>query len=81
MLLDQGVCPWYTGCVTGAEIRSIREALGITQRQMSTILGVHVVSLSRWESSDSRVPTVVAKLAMAIAPAAGAQRGRKSKRK
>lgn len=36
--------------MTGAEIRSVREALKLSQSQFAMLLGVHAVTVSRWET-------------------------------
>lgn len=43
--------------LTGARIRKIREQLGLTQEQFAAVLGIHVVTLSRWENDAPHKPT------------------------
>jgi transcriptional regulator with XRE-family HTH domain len=35
--------------VTAAEVRSIRDRLGLTQEQLAQLLGVHPLTVSKWE--------------------------------
>ncbi|MGH7435881.1 MAG: helix-turn-helix domain-containing protein [Polyangiaceae bacterium] len=35
--------------MTAAEITTLREALGLTQAQFATLLGVHSLTISKWE--------------------------------
>jgi transcriptional regulator with XRE-family HTH domain len=35
--------------VTAAEIRAIRERLGLSQPQLAQLLGVHALTISKWE--------------------------------
>jgi putative transcriptional regulator len=43
--------------MTGAEIKGLREALGLTQVQLSQLLGVHPLTLSKWERGGPGGPT------------------------
>jgi DNA-binding transcriptional regulator YiaG len=36
--------------MTGAEIRSIRQLLGLNQAQFGQLMGVHAITVSKWES-------------------------------
>ncbi len=40
----------------GSQIREVREKLGLKQAEFASILGVHAVTVSRWES-DQLLPT------------------------
>ena len=40
----------YHLTMTGAEVKRIRKALGLTQRQFAERLGVHVVTVAKWET-------------------------------
>lgn len=42
--------------MTNTDIRSVRDALGLTQTQFAALLGVHAITVSRWESG-TQVPT------------------------
>ncbi|WP_348652731.1 helix-turn-helix domain-containing protein [Polyangium sp. 6x1] len=37
--------------MNGSEIRQVRESLGLSQAQFASLLGVHAVTVSRWENS------------------------------
>ncbi len=37
--------------MTGAEVRQIRESLNLTQAQFASLLGVHAITVSRWETN------------------------------
>jgi transcriptional regulator with XRE-family HTH domain len=36
--------------MTGSEIRSIRRLLGLNQAQFGQLMGVHAITVSKWES-------------------------------
>jgi DNA-binding transcriptional regulator YiaG len=36
--------------MTGLEIRSIRQLLGLNQAQFAQLVGVHAITVSKWES-------------------------------
>lgn len=36
--------------MTGPEIRAVRESLQLSQTQLASLLGVHAVTVSRWET-------------------------------
>lgn len=38
--------------MTGAELRRARLAMGMTQRQLALVLGVHVNTVACWERGD-----------------------------
>lgn len=40
----------YHCVVTGAQVKRIRQALGLTQQQFADRLGVHKVTLAKWET-------------------------------
>lgn len=44
--------------MTGNEIRRIRNAFGWSIEQFARVLGVHPVTLNRWELSGTEVPQV-----------------------
>ena len=48
--------------MTGAELKKHRKRLGLNQTELGKILGVHLVSVSRWETNVNPVPVVVARL-------------------
>lgn len=41
--------------MTGTEIKAWREARGLTQAQLAELIGVHRVTLARWETG-TRIP-------------------------
>jgi putative transcriptional regulator len=43
--------------MTGAEIKALREALDLTQVQLAQLLGVHPLTLSKWERGGPGGPT------------------------
>lgn len=43
--------------VMGEEIREVRERLGLSQTQFGQLLGVHWVTVSRWEREDGLTPS------------------------
>jgi DNA-binding transcriptional regulator YiaG len=54
--------------VTGTEFRKQRERLGMTQVQLAEQLGVHPITLSRWERDQVRVPGPVVRLLALLSP-------------
>ncbi len=46
----------------GSELRSIREELGWTQRQLAEALGVAANTVARWERDERGISAPVAKL-------------------
>lgn len=40
--------------MSGADIKKIREALGLSQQRFGQLLGVHWVTVSRWERGELR---------------------------
>jgi DNA-binding XRE family transcriptional regulator len=41
------------------ELREIRERMGLTQEQLATELGVHRLSVNRWEVGVHRIPLML----------------------
>jgi putative transcriptional regulator len=39
--------------MTGLEIRSIRQLLGLNQAQFAQLMGVHAITVSKWESGTT----------------------------
>lgn len=56
--------------LAGEEVRFIRKALGLSQAALADRLGVHRVSVARWESGEALLdgPTSVAIRALAAIP-------------
>ena len=44
--------------IPGNEIRAIRNALGLSIEQFSRVLGVHAVTLNRWELAGPACPVI-----------------------
>jgi len=56
-----------TACdVKPAELKRIREALGLTQEQLADEVGVHRVTVAKWEAGDRGIPEPVARLVTRI---------------
>jgi DNA-binding transcriptional regulator YiaG len=47
--------------MTKEEARKIRESLGLTQIDFAKLLGVHNVTVNRWESGYIRIPEATAR--------------------
>jgi DNA-binding transcriptional regulator YiaG len=45
----------YHLTMTGAEVKRIRKALGLTQRQFAESVGVHVVTVAKWETDTQGI--------------------------
>jgi transcriptional regulator with XRE-family HTH domain len=48
--------------VTREELQRLREELGLTQEQLAEEVGVHRVTVARWENGDRGIPEPVARL-------------------
>lgn len=55
------------GSITGAEIRRIRHRLGLTQEAFGRLVGVHFVTVSRWERGTLGVRESAAKMMRLLA--------------
>jgi DNA-binding transcriptional regulator YiaG len=53
--------------VTGKELKRIRLAVELEQTELAKKLGVHSVTVSRWETSASPVPKAIALLVKLMA--------------
>jgi DNA-binding transcriptional regulator YiaG len=51
----------------GREVREIRERLGKTQAELGDLVGVHWVTVSRWERDVVTIPAPVEKLLRLLA--------------
>jgi len=52
--------------MTPDDLRRIRRALGLTQGELADELGVHQVTVARWEVGMRRIPEPVARLVVRI---------------
>ena len=52
--------------MTGAELGAARLALGVTQAELGLLVGVHGVTICRWERSGRPVPAWVAGVVQAV---------------
>lgn len=48
--------------MTPEELKRLRAKLGLTQEQLGAEVGVHRVSVARWETGEHKVPEPVARL-------------------
>ncbi len=53
--------------VTGDEVHRIRKRLGLKQTELAARVGVHPITVSRWERERVRVPEPTAKLLRLLA--------------
>ena len=44
----------------GRTLKRLRKRLGWKQAELAEVLGVHVISISRWETNAQAIPKVVA---------------------
>ena len=59
--------PMATECaVKPEEMKRIREALGMTQEEFADEIGVHRVTVAKWEGGDRTIPEPVARLVQRI---------------
>ena len=52
----------HNGDITGTEVRRLRRKLGLTQGQLAARLGVHIMTVARWEWGTVRVTEPMARL-------------------
>jgi DNA-binding transcriptional regulator YiaG len=52
--------------VRPAEFKRIRESLALTQAQFAEAIGVHRVTVAKWEAGDRGIPEPVARLVTRI---------------
>ena len=56
-----------TACdLKASELKRIREELGLTQEQLADEVGVHRVTVAKWEAGDRGIPGPVARLVQRI---------------
>ncbi len=48
--------------MTGTEVRRIRKTLGLTQRQFADRVGVHVITVAKWETDAQGIRGPAVKL-------------------
>lgn len=48
--------------MTSEEFKRQREAAGLTQAQLAGMIGVHPVTIARWETEMRRIPEMAARL-------------------
>jgi len=68
------------GIMTGAELRGIRERLGLTQAAFGELVGVRRNTVARWEREERSINEPVARLIERLAAERGAQTTRKEDR-
>lgn len=59
--------------MTGAEVTSIRTTLGFTQVQLAQLLGVHPLTVSKWERNQGQPTPHQAALLRSFGAACGSQ--------
>jgi DNA-binding transcriptional regulator YiaG len=65
--------------VTSDEFARIRKRLGLTQPALAARVGVHPMTVSKWERGAQPIPEPVARLVMLLKPEHGKE-GRKKQR-
>ena len=53
--------------MTGAEFKKLREVLDLEQTEIAKRLGVHEITISRWENNHNPIPHATAELVKAWA--------------
>jgi DNA-binding transcriptional regulator YiaG len=48
--------------MTSEEFKRLREAAGLTQSALAGMIGVHPVTVARWETEMRRIPKMAARL-------------------
>jgi transcriptional regulator with XRE-family HTH domain len=48
--------------VSGSDLKQLRRRMGLTQGQLGELIGVHLVSISRWETGTVPIPKTIALL-------------------
>ena len=56
----------------GTTVRRLRRRLGLTQSQFAERLGVHLVTVKKWETGAQRIGPLAARLLQLFAQQAGA---------
>lgn len=75
--LQPHLAPGYDAPMTADELRKIRKALGLTQPALAARLGVHPVTVARWEISTRRIPEPTARLIRLLLAEQRKAKGRK----
>jgi DNA-binding transcriptional regulator YiaG len=52
----------YTPSMTPSHLKRLRAQLGLTQPELARAIGVHSMTVSKWETGISGIPEPVAKL-------------------
>ena len=73
------VSHWYNSAMKPEELRKWREENGYTQAELAGILGVAMMSVSRWEIGMRSIPSFLHLALKAIPRKGGSSKGRKAK--
>ncbi len=65
-----------TMAMTPTELQRIRKRLKLTQARFADLVGVHVVTVKRWETHARRIPPTTARLIRLLAAEQTAKRRR-----
>jgi DNA-binding transcriptional regulator YiaG len=68
---DKHSNPLIIDSVDDKELKRLRRRLGKTQRELARDLGVHTVTLARWEGGVHKVPQATARLLRLLAARKG----------
>jgi DNA-binding transcriptional regulator YiaG len=69
--LTRDIAFHYTQRVTGAQVKRIRQALGLTQQEFARQLGVHIVTVAKWETDAQGMRGPAARLIALLGAAGG----------
>lgn len=65
--------------MTPEEFKRQREAAGLTQTQLAGMIGVHPVTIARWETEMRRIPEMAARLLALIVEQQRPRQAKKAK--